>query len=155
MRVRVELLASAAGSGTVEVLGMWPGATAVSTKVSVVKGTTNVTLNIPAEQTAGVRLWHPHGHGGQPLYNITATYTPDGAATTEKGTLLSGHANAYAATTTRRIGFRHVALVTVNDTDPAVRASAQSNHSGTGQFTMFFRVNGAAVYVMSWFIDSS
>jgi len=35
--------------------------------------------------------------------------------------------------------------VTINDTDATTRAAA--NHtSGTGQFTMFFRVNGAAVY---------
>jgi hypothetical protein len=74
MRVRVELMAGGAGSGTVSVVGSWPGAAAVSTRVSVVKGSVNVTLDIPAEQTAGVHLWHPHGHGGQPLYNVTATY---------------------------------------------------------------------------------
>lgn len=49
------------------------------------------------------------------------------------------------ATTVRRIGFRHVALVTVNDTDPAVAKQAAAA-DGTGGLTMFFRVNGAAVY---------
>jgi beta-mannosidase len=38
-----------------------------------------------------------------------------------------------------------VALVTINDTDPAVVKAAQSKE-GTGALTMMFRVNGAAVY---------
>ncbi len=40
-----------------------------------------------------------------------------------------------AAVTSRPLGFRHVALVTINDTDPeAARAAARQN--GTGQLTM-------------------
>lgn len=38
-----------------------------------------------------------------------------------------------------------MALVTVNDTDAKTRDAA-ANASGTGQLTMFFRVNGAAIY---------
>jgi hypothetical protein len=112
-----------------------------------------------------VQLWHPHGHGAQPLYNITATFTPNSSSRTQPfnhdhnnhdetngdGVGLTAVAPAASATTTRRIGFRHVALVTVNDTDPSVlRAFGGSGSAGaaggTGQLTMFFRVNGAAVY---------
>ena len=46
---------------------------------------------------------------------------------------------------TRKMGFRHVALITVNDTDAGIAGDAASMN-GTGQLTMFFRVNGAVVY---------
>jgi beta-mannosidase len=36
-------------------------------------------------------------------------------------------------------------MVTINDTDTAIAATAATT-DGTGQLTMFFRVNGAAVY---------
>jgi hypothetical protein len=132
VRVKIELAVSGdGGHGTISVLGSWPDASAVELPTALPSGDNAVTLTVPAAQTVGVRLWHPHGHGDQALYNITATFTPsDGGG---------------PATTTRRIGFRHVALVTINDTDVAARAAAE-NTSGTGQFTMFFRVNGAAVY---------
>ena len=49
------------------------------------------------------------------------------------------------AATSRRIGFRHVALVTGNDTDPnyVQRAAAEQ---GTELHGMFFRVNGAVLF---------
>jgi beta-mannosidase len=47
--------------------------------------------------------------------------------------------------TSRLLGFRHVALITVNDTDPAVAAAA-AKQDGNGHLGMFLRVNGAAVY---------
>ena len=48
-------------------------------------------------------------------------------------------------TATRRIGFRHTALVTINDTD-AAEVAAAATMQNTGDFPMMFRVNGAAVY---------
>lgn len=45
----------------------------------------------------------------------------------------------------RLIGFRHIAMVTVNDTDPAIVARAPGQ-DGTGSLTMMFRVNGAPLY---------
>mmetsp|Transcript_31436 Transcript_31436/g.94443 ORF Transcript_31436/g.94443 Transcript_31436/m.94443 type:complete len:1023 (+) Transcript_31436:5048-8116(+) len=132
IRVSVDLVVTGSSpvSGRVSVLGTWPGAAAVSQTAKLVPGVNTVTVVIPATQSVGARLWQPHGHGDQALYNITATYTPNHGA---------------PSATTRRLGFRHVALVTINDTDATTRAAA--NHtSGTGQFTMFFRVNGAAVY---------
>ena len=81
-----------------------------------------------------VRLWHPIGNGDQPRYNITAVFSPGGASP-----------QAEPASTWRLLGFRHVALVTINDTDVAA-VTAAKDQDGTGQFGMFFRVNGAAVY---------
>ena len=48
--------------------------------------------------------------------------------------------------TTRQVGFRSIALVTTNDTDPTVRAASHA-HNGSGGFTMFLRINGAGVAV--------
>ena len=135
VRVRVELLATAAGSGAVTVQGSWPGAAPVTQEVTFVEGVNTASLIIPASETVGVKLWHIHGHGGQPMYNITATTV-----------FANGLPPHHTATTTRRMAFRHIALVTINDTDTATRNRA-SNESGTGTLTMFFRVNGAAVYV--------
>ena len=46
----------------------------------------------------------------------------------------------------RRVGFRHVALVTYNDTDPSQRAAAALGATGSGTHGMFFRVNGVALW---------
>jgi beta-galactosidase/beta-glucuronidase len=137
LEATVELFTLAAGgSGTLAVLGDWPGATQESTTLSTLPaGTSNTTITLAAAQTVGAKLWQPHGHGAQNRYTLTATFTPsstrDSAAT--------------PVSTSRKIGFRHVALVTINDTDAAA-ASTAATTDGTGQFTMFFRVNGAAVY---------
>jgi hypothetical protein len=133
VKASVELLAPEGGGGVLSVVGGWPGAVAVSKHVLLVKGNNTVVVAIPAAQTLGVRLWHPHGHGEQPRYSITATYAP------------SGGAAGQSATTERLMGFRHAVLITMNDTDGQAVADAP-NQNGTGQFTMFFRVNGAAVY---------
>ena len=138
IKASAELWAPAGGAaGTLTVLGTWPGAAAVSAKLTVPAGNSTSSLVIPASQTTGARLWHPNGHGDQVLYNISCTFVPDGVMPTEDG----GRVSAVA---TRALGFRHVALVTTNDTDPAV-VSAAAAQNGTGTFTMFFRVNGAAV----------
>ena len=142
INVTAELWASptaGATAGTVTVRGDWPGAVAVSTKVSA--GATRVAVTIPASQTLGARLWQPNGHGEQVLYNLTATFTP--AAAAASGGFTTVVASSVA---TRRIGFRHVAMVTVNDTDPAIAARAPKE-DGTGSLTMMFRVNGAPLYV--------
>ena len=71
-------------------------------------------------------------NGAQARYNVSARFTPASTA---------GH-----STTSRAMGFRHVALVTLNDTDPAVVLAAKQNATThTGAFTMLFRVNGAAI----------
>ena len=152
--VAVDIYSNTANTeANLTVVGAWPGALPVTTAASLAAGDNTVNVTIPASQTIGVRLWHPHGHGDHPLYNITATLQTklavSGSAGTAASTSSTRHASAAdstvtaTVTATRRLGFRHVALVTVNDTDPRVVAAGGK---GTGQLTMFFRVNGASVY---------
>jgi len=133
VNVTAELWAATAGgvAGSLSVLGGWPGAVAVSTKV--VAGSTRATVTLPASQTLGARLRQPNGHGEQVRYSLTATFTP------------SASSAAAPSVATRLIGFRHIAMVTVDDTDDAVVAKAPSQ-DGTGSLTMMFRVNGAPLY---------
>jgi beta-mannosidase len=161
VRARVSFWAAAPTTGTVTVAveGV-AGASATAANVKVPAGHSNVTVTIPAAATKGVRLWHPHNHGGQPRYNITATFTPAGSAGLAAGsaaaatsfepasrslTVSRSESAPASATTWRLVGFRHVALVTINDTDTDAARKA-ANQDGTGQQGMFFRVNGAAVY---------
>ena len=87
------------------VKGAWPGAVLVSVPVALPSGLSAVNLTLGAAQTLQARLWHPNGHGEQVRYIITATFTPAAAATTAT--------EASTSTTSRKLGFRHVALVTV------------------------------------------
>ena len=130
MTKTIDVVGGDRGGGTLTVIGSWPGASAVTVKVN--QGATSATATLPASQTVNARLWQPHGHGEQVRYSVSATFTPDCAT-------------ASAAVATRLIGFRHIALVTVDDTDPKVVAAAQAQ-TGTGTLTMFYRVNGAPVY---------
>ena len=131
VNVTLHAWAPRAVRGRVSVVGDWPGASNIALTAAFSPGESSVTLQIPAAQTRGARLWHPHGHGEQPLYTITAAFTPD--------------AGNHTISTVRRLGFRHVALVTINDSNSTVATNA-AQQDGTGQFGMFFRVNGAAVY---------
>jgi beta-mannosidase len=63
-----------------------------------------------------VQLWYPHGYGGQPMYDIIATVSPD-----EK----------YVDTNYRRIGFRKAELVQM----PVFNGK-----------TFFFRVNNVDIF---------
>jgi hypothetical protein len=62
-------------------------------------------------------------------YNVTVRFVPDGAGT---ATML----------TSRRLGFRQIALVTGNDTN-ATWVAENENSEGNGDLNMMFRVNGA------------
>jgi hypothetical protein len=88
------------------VTGSW-GQTATA-HVTVPAGNSNsiVTVNAAA---ADVRLWWPAGHGAQPLYNVTLSFTPS-AADTGPHTATAA-AGAAAISATRRIGFRMFAVV--------------------------------------------
>ena len=141
--------------GTVAVIGNWPNAAVAQQDVTLRTGHNRVTLTIPASETIGVKLWNPRGHGNQNMYAVNATYTPTGHPDhcdrcvhcdhCDQHHATAMHAVASSVWSLRRVGFRHVALVTVNDTDPAVAKMAAAA-DGTGGLTMFFRINGAAVY---------
>ena len=95
--------------------------------------TSNITLSIPVGVGA-VRLWWPNGvvyaaGAIQTLYKLTITYTPDGIASP---TILDS----------RRIGFRTVALVTDDDTNPSRLAPLV----GSGTLTTRYRINGASIW---------
>jgi beta-galactosidase/beta-glucuronidase len=131
VEVRVHLWAPKAGKGTLMVASGW-GTTHTVEELAWPAGESNTSVRLRAEP-AEVRLWWPQGAGPQPLYHVNASLLSKGAA------------HAVVAATSRRIGFRHVALVTGNDTDPnyVQRAAAEQ---GTELHGMFFRVNGAVLF---------
>ena len=79
---------------------------------------------------ADIRLWWPRGLGAQPLYQVNVSVQS---------------ATFPSFTTSRRVGFRFVALSTGNDTDSQY-VHANEGADGTDVFGMKLRVNGAAVY---------
>jgi len=93
---------------------------------------------------AQIKLWWPSGVGAQPLYNVSATWTPSAAAAADTTTVAAPPTPPHI-TAVRRLGFRVFTLVTINDTDAATVASNASS-DGSGTHGMFFRVNGAAIY---------
>ena len=134
LRARVVMWSPAPTSGTI-VLSIpdVAGATA-SVQGSVPAGTSNFTVVIPASATKGVRLWHPRGNGEQFRYNVSATWQQSGGGTAAaagsqqraSGSSQQQTTSAAAAPTAwRLLGFRHVALVTINDTDTAAVAAAK------------------------------
>jgi beta-mannosidase len=86
-----------------------------------------------------VQLWWPQGAGKQPRYFVNASLATTAAAAVAEA------APVVVAQTSRLLGFRHVALVTGNDTDAAYVQRA-ATEEGTELHGMFFRVNGAVIY---------
>ena len=120
--------------GRLAVTGEW-GATAA---VDCILPAGDGVCIVPALEATGVELWWPNGLGPQRMYNVTAVFT-------SVGTSIGGaYTVPRAVRTTRRIGFRLAALVTINDTSPEEVARAQDSE-GTGDHTVMLRVNGAAV----------
>jgi beta-galactosidase/beta-glucuronidase len=76
------------------------------------------------------------GPRDQPLYRVNITFT----------SALDGSKSTTSTTTAaeRRLGFRTVALVTGNDTDPEYVKQA-AGEEGADSHGMFYRVNGAAI----------
>ena len=121
VNVRVHAFSSVDFTGTLLVKGEWGAQASVPVHL---KKNVNTPITVSLGRAENVRLWWPAGLGEQPLYNITASISEVKAS--------------------RRVGFRAFYLVTGNDTDASYVAKAQSEE-GTSNFTMFFRVNGAAV----------
>ena len=116
--------------GTVVVTGNWGDEQ--RTPVTLTPGENKVCTALHA---ANPRLWWPRGMGQQQLYNVTARFEP----ATPSG--------APPVSASRRIGFRHVILVTGNDTNASWVAHAEAAKlEGNGKHTLMFRVNGAAFY---------
>ena len=157
-------------SGSFAVVGDWPGADASTPVVFSPAGESHVSLTLAAPASA-ISLWWPSGLGTQSLFDVNVTWTPaaaaveaptapsaapaaPAAAASTAATAAAAAVAATAAATTaataavsasRRIGFRVAALVTVNDTNATV-VEESKGADGSGQFGMFLRVNGAALY---------
>eukprot|EP01052_Picozoa_sp_SAG31_P023631 SAG31_NODE_1960_length_6804_cov_3.421626_4_plen_366_part_00 len=126
-------------AGTIDFTGDWPDAKPVAAHTKCSGGSVVVSAMLTAK---GVKLWWPRGMGSQPLYNVSATFTPTMAEGAQAAVRRSGKSVA----TTRRIGFRTATLTTGNDTDPAwVAAHAHTNGNAVPAHTVMVRINGAAV----------
>jgi hypothetical protein len=104
--------------------GNWTGAGAsASADVTLPAGDSNVTLTLSAS-AGDISLWWPVGLGPQPLFDVTAQFTPLSAPG--------------PVSTSRPIGFRFAVVVTGNDTDPAY-VQANANVDGTDGMGMRIR----------------
>ena len=134
-------------SGTLAITGSWnttskTSASSIATVFPAGMNTISLQLSANADQ---IHLWWPNGLGAQPFYNVTASWTP--APTLPSPSGKQPRPAQAAVATSRRLGFRVFALVTVNDTNATVVASnASSQVNDTGTHGMFFRINGAALY---------
>ena len=80
-----------------------------------------------------IELWWPLGTGGQQLYEVNVSLEMGGGGEPLQAS--------------RLVGFRSLAWVTGNDTDPAwVRANAEADGSASPTFTTLLRVNGARIF---------
>ena len=140
VRVRIHLHAAAPTAATIRVQPSWAGGVSALKNVTLSAGGSTHTVELSAE-AAAVRLWWPVGlMGEQAMYELLVTVT---AISPDSG---GGDAPPPATVSARRrIGFRTVALVTYNDSDPKQRAAA-AHTSGSGQHGMLFRVNGVALW---------
>eukprot|EP01050_Picozoa_sp_SAG11_P014087 SAG11_NODE_1701_length_4423_cov_2.759713_2_plen_717_part_00 len=133
VHVTVHVWAASAAETELVVAAEWGQRQRV--RVSHPKGESNASVVLRAPAGA-VKLWWPRGVGGQPLFRVNATLVDavDGTS-----------AAAGAAFAERSIGFRVVALVTGNDTDPHYVARAASEE-GSDTHGMYLRVNGALIF---------
>ena len=134
VQVRVHLRAAAATSGTLTLTPGWAPSAPISTSVTLPAGNSTAVLETVAN-ASDIKLWWPANTGREhPLYNISVSFQQQDL----------GVDSEVAAV--RRVGFRHVALVTGNDTDPSFVAKAAQEEGTELSFGMFFRVNGAAIF---------
>lgn len=130
----VYVMSPAGATGTVAVSPSWGARTAVSAPVTLLPGVetpVNISLHVPPQT---ISLWWPNGVRAQrPLYTLNASFTPAAGA---------GGIAAAPVSTARAVGFRTLALVTDDDSEPARLA----NTSGSGSLTMRVKVNGADIF---------
>eukprot|EP00040_Diaphanoeca_grandis_P034655 m.215991 g.215991 ORF g.215991 m.215991 type:complete len:1074 (-) comp33200_c0_seq2:397-3618(-) len=139
VQVRVHVWAPAASVGELTVAGAWSASSSKSQTIQLKAGSNNITLNLVAS-ASDIQLWWPAGSGklgpfgaSPMLYNVSVSLSQ----TVEHKTV-----SPAPLVTQRRIGFRTVALVTGNDTDPEFVKKAATSE-GSMSHGMYFRVNGA------------
>ena len=130
----VYLLSPAGASGSVAVTPSWGARVAVSVPVTLTPGV-ETAVNVSLSVAPGtVSLWWPNGASSQrALYTLNASFTPIAAA---------HESTAALVTSSRAIGFRTLALVTADDSDPA----SLLRMSGSGNLTMRVKINGADIF---------
>lgn len=143
VNVTAYLSSPGGASGSLTVTPQWDAAHPATVPVTLPAGAVDVPFTATLTVAAGsVKLWWPAGliaggSGGQrtdnteAMYPVTISFTPTGGGA------------AAPLTATRAIGFRNVALVTADDSNPA----ALAGQPGSGNLTMRLRVNGANVFV--------
>ena len=120
--VKLHIDADRPASLQVTARGNW-SADASTTTVAVAPGETALALDLPSAQN--VALWRPNGLGARAFYEVSV--------------------DANSITTTRRVAFRTLAVVTGNDTDPDY-IKRSTNVTGTASHGLYLRVNGAAMW---------
>lgn len=136
--VRVHLYAPREISGNLTVRGSWESDdvhASVSQTIDLPAGETTVNVTLDARDPAAYKLWWPNGLGEQNLYDVVATFIAENDETTTFSPVQ----------TTRRVGFRHFAIVTGNDTDPSYVHNA-TGADGTSNLGMIFKINGASIF---------
>jgi beta-mannosidase len=126
-KVRLQVTAELAGYQTADgVLRVSCGGVTTSMPAPSRAGVTTVSASITIEEP---RLWWPHGHGEQPLYDLELQWTRSGAGE-------DGEAAAAISTARRRIGLRTLELVRQADRSP----------DGKPAESFFFKINGRAIF---------
>ena len=113
--------------GTLHVTSAWGDELSVPIR-GLAAGAGEIAVNASLAVEAGVvRLWWPNTMSSiRPLYAINVSFTP----------ILEGEPAVVASS---RVGFRTIALVTADDSDPSKLAGVPGN----GVLTMRLKVNGA------------
>jgi beta-mannosidase len=141
VHISIHFWAPQATTGTVDVRGSW-STLALTQEVNIPEGDSmiNATISVTASE---IELWWPNnvGAGKQTLYGVEASFTPDAFS----GGFSQPKKEVFAVTATRKVGFRHFAIVTGPDEDP-VYVKNSVGKEGTVNNGMFFRVNGAAIF---------
>jgi beta-mannosidase len=129
--------------GEIQLQGSWGANT--SQVVEWMGGDAVVTLSIMAE-AKDIRLWWPTGMGTnprelakRPMFDVAVHFVP------QQESNINNNNSIVVVSDARRIGFRHFALVTGNDTDPIYVQNA-TGQEGTEFAGMYFRVNGVALW---------
>ena len=142
--VRVYLWAPRSGKVRLAVSGSWSASAAKTVTVDLEKGDSNITVTLQAD-ASDIELWWPAGSGLTGTYGARPTLYSVSVVLTDPEQSVTGATTAVKST--RKVGFRTVALVTGNDTDPIYveRAAAQE---GSDTHGMYFRINGAVTMAL-------